>query len=410
MDIGFPLLLIIAMIVMALLLRPWAIRTNVPYPLLLVLSGFVISETAVRSGFDTGIRAHNFQTLNAYLFIPLLVFNTSYHLDVKAVLSNRLAVFSLSIFTPLMTTLIAAGFIYFAINHPTGFPWIAAFITAALLSATSSRSIIGLLTRLGCATHLRTLLETESLLAGIVAITLYSWFMGIAQDPTQTHSVLFWTLNFAWLIVGGIAIGIVCGLLTARLLAISQNSLTPALLTVAAAFFSYLLANDIAHASGAVATFTVGILLANKGTPQLNNATQAFIEKLWALITLLATTGIFLLVGVTVTVDMFLNRWLAMVIAIAGLFIARAIAIYSSLGIVSALQPAGYLPLKEQSLIVWSGMRGAIAIALAFAVPTNLDYWWTIQSMAFGVVLFSLLFQGPITPYIYRRCLNNKGS
>ncbi|WP_372864729.1 cation:proton antiporter [Spongiibacter sp.] len=55
-----------------------------------------------------------------------------------------------------------------------------------------------------------------------------------------------------------------------------------------------------------------------------------------------------------------------------------------------------------QLLLIWGGLRGAIAIALVLSLPTSLPYWWTIQSMVFGVVVFSLLVQGTSNKYWVR--------
>lgn len=44
----------------------------------------------------------------------------------------------------------------------------------------------------------------------------------------------------------------------------------------------------------------------------------------------------------------------------------------------------------------------AVTLALALALPTSLDYWWTVQSMAFGVVLFTLFVQAPTMPWLIR--------
>jgi CPA1 family monovalent cation:H+ antiporter len=51
----------------------------------------------------------------------------------------------------------------------------------------------------------------------------------------------------------------------------------------------------------------------------------------------------------------------------------------------------------------WGGLRGAVTLALALALPTTLEYWWTIQAMAYGVVLFTLFVQAPTVPPLIRR-------
>ena len=44
-----------------------------------------------------------------------------------------------------------------------------------------------------------------------------------------------------------------------------------------------------------------------------------------------------------------------------------------------------------------------LALALALSIPTDLEYWWTIQSIAFGVVLYTLLIQVPSIGWLLRR-------
>ena len=54
------------------------------------------------------------------------------------------------------------------------------------------------------------------------------------------------------------------------------------------------------------------------------------------------------------------------------------------------------VPLSQQHILAWGGLRGAVTLALALSIPIELDYWWTIQSIAFGVVIFTLFIQAPI--------------
>jgi len=83
-----------------------------------------------------------------------------------------------------------------------------------------------------------------------------------------------------------------------------------------------------------------------------------------------------------------------MLIAIFSLLLARAISVYGVLALFALFKNLK-VPLSEQVIIAWGGQRGAVTLALSLSLPTSLDYWWTIQSIAFGVVTFSLFVQAP---------------
>ena len=109
---------------------------------------------------------------------------------------------------------------------------------------------------------------------------------------------------------------------------------------------------------------------------------------------------IFILLGVTITFSMFQERWLAMLIAITAVLITRAVAIF---GLLPMLTFRVKEPIDEptQKILFWGGTRGVVTVALALSLQVELDAWWTIQSMAFGVVLFTLFVQAPTVPKLF---------
>jgi len=117
-------------------------------------------------------------------------------------------------------------------------------------------------------------------------------------------------------------------------------------------------------------------------------------EYLWEFISHIANVFVFLVVGAVITLSMFEERWLAMLIAIGAVSLARAVSVYGGLSLIALFQKEP-VNAKYQTVMVWGGLRGAVTLALALSLPTSLDYWWTIQSIAFGVVIFSLFVQAP---------------
>jgi CPA1 family monovalent cation:H+ antiporter len=53
--------------------------------------------------------------------------------------------------------------------------------------------------------------------------------------------------------------------------------------------------------------------------------------------------------------------------------------------------------------MVWGGLRGVVTIALVLALPLDIPYWWTIQSIGFGVVLFTLVVQATTNPALLKK-------
>ena len=101
--------------------------------------------------------------------------------------------------------------------------------------------------------------------------------------------------------------------------------------------------------------------------------------------------------------DMFQIHWLAMLVGVLAAFVSRAVIIFAGAGLLSRLPRQHRLSLADQNMMLWGGIRGAVAIALALSLSIELPYWYTIQSMVYGVALFSLVFQAPLFSYLSQR-------
>jgi CPA1 family monovalent cation:H+ antiporter len=106
--------------------------------------------------------------------------------------------------------------------------------------------------------------------------------------------------------------------------------------------------------------------------------------------------------GVTITLDMFHEQWLAMLIGIAAVLAVRMAVVFGALGPLCMLSRRSRIPLREQAVIVWSGARGTMTLALALSLPLELEAWYTVQSAAYGVALFTLFVQASTLPWLVR--------
>jgi CPA1 family monovalent cation:H+ antiporter len=99
---------------------------------------------------------------------------------------------------------------------------------------------------------------------------------------------------------------------------------------------------------------------------------------------------------------MFTSQWLAILIGILAALIARAVAIFGLFPLINFFPGIEPVRFRHQTIVYWGGVRGAVTLALALSLPTELPYWWTIQSVAYGVVLFTLLVQAPTMPLLLK--------
>ncbi|MCW8443133.1 cation:proton antiporter [Fluoribacter gormanii] len=382
-------------ILFALAIKPVTDKVLIPYPAIMVLLGFIGSELLVHLGIDTGIRYNNFNTLISTLFIPTILFNTALSFDEHILREDRLILFYLPTITFGLTLLITTVLIYYGINHPSGFPWEAAFLTASLLTATSVRAMSDLLRHAGISLRMLILLESESLITNVLAVSLFSFLLMVLTHPQTTTSVS-WLIHLILLFILPLFLGFFSGLLARFFLRNTEdNSVRTASLLVFV-YGLYSLSQSLLPASGALSVFVFGLCIKN----WIHQ--HPFLAQYWRANTLIATLIMYFLLGATITAAMFHERWLAMLIGIFSLLCGRIAGIFPGLTLLSKTNHILPVTIKEQTLLTLCGTRGALTIALAFMLPETLDYWWTIQAIAFGVVIFSVFVQAPLAAWWQR--------
>jgi CPA1 family monovalent cation:H+ antiporter len=393
-----------------MIIKPLTEKWQLPFAAVLIVLGFTGSEIMVAAGFDTGIRYQSFHDLIFYVFLPLLVFEAAFTINFKQLISNLALILIYALPLMLLSALASAGLIFYGIAHPSGFPWIAALLTGVLLSATDPVAVVSLMRRLGAPPRLCILLDGESLFNDATAIVTFSVLLQIALHPLQAVTVGEAVWQFSVVFAGGVIMGLVFGFVANLLLRRFFDSVAQAVVTLTAAYLSYLIAEHWLHVSGVMAVLVTGLMLSRGLAKQRQQASQTlFVDDFWQFNVFVTEALMFLFMGVTITTDMFTDNWLAMLIAIAAVLIARALVVFAGSWLLVPVKPIKPLSMGEQRLMFMGGLRGAVTLALALALPTELSYWWTIQSMAFGVVLFTLFVQAPLMPTILKQALNKPG-
>lgn len=403
MGISHTIMMLAGMLILALTLRPLAERHRLPFAALLVLTGFLGSELLVALDVDTGVRHQSFHDLIFYVFLPLLVFEAAFKIDALMLKRNLFVILLLSIPVLLLSISITAVLVYFGIAHPDGFPWIAAFLTGAVLSATDASPITVRFARLGVPRRLRILMEGEDLFNDATAIVTFGIFLYIAMHPSEHITVGDAVLAFVTVFFGGIFIGLLVGLAFLLLSRLFDDSIQQALVSLVSAYTAFLLANEVLNVSGVMAVLVTGLIMGRVIHNDFQDERGSFVDTFWGFNVYVAEALVFLLVGVTVSLSMFQERWLAMLIGIFALLIARAVAVFGSAPLINRLPGVERIPIGFQQVLFLGSLRGAVVLALGLSLPVELPYWWTIQSIAFGVVIFSLFAQAPLIDPLLRR-------
>ncbi len=402
-------LFLMALLLLATVIEPLAKKINLPHSIILVVIGFAGSEFVVKIlGLDTGIRWHNFGTLIFYMILPILIFRGALEIEFELLWKNIVPIGLLALPLMLVSALVIAACVYHGIDHP-GFPWVAALITGVLLSATDPAAVITLLKANNAPERLGILLEGESLFNDATAIVVFSLLIAIASASQETVTASSVLIRFLTVFFGGLGIGVALGLVTCLIVKTASclmfgsesESHIFSLSSVICAYASFLIAEDLLHLSGVMAILASGLIVGAFKRKFKTAAEDAFTDNLWNFLVNIAESMIFLLAGITVTLSMFTNQWLAIALGIMAVIIARVAIIFGAFPLLPLLPGVAAVPLKHQVVLAWGGVRGTVTLALALSLPLTLDYWYTIQSIAYGVVLFTLFVQATtLTPLI----------
>ena len=333
------------------------------------------------------------------LLIPPLVFDAAFHLKFEDLRRDFWLITLLAVPGVVITTLLVGGMVSWGsklLPAVAVIPLPVAMVFGALVSATDPVAVVALFRSIGAPKRLQVLLEGESLFNDGTAIVMFYIMLafagvsGLAGFGDEKITLLTGIANFIRIAGGGVIVGGLLGLVISQLISRIDDALVETTLTTILAFGSYILAEQF-HFSGVLAVVAAGIVNGNVGPKGMSPTSRMVVYNFWEYLAFLANSIIFLLIGMTIDLQLLINNWQSIAIAILAVLAARFVSIYgfSIFG--------KKIPTKWKHVLYWGGLRGAITLALALSLPGISpigDLRILLQSMAFGVVLFTLLVQG----------------
>lgn len=378
--------LLIAAAVVAVVAR-WI---HLPYTLALLLLGLGL-------GAVPGIPV---PTLNSevilLLFLPPLLFEAAFVLDLRLLWSMRTGVFVFAVPGVLLAMIVGGAIVHSAL----GLPWTVALLFGATIAATDPVAVLATFRQLGVSPRLAALLEGESLFNDGVALALLSTLMLAVEGEFSLGPAI---LTFVLSMVGGVAVGLGLGWVGHRLIATIDEHLTEMTVSVAMAYGAFLAA-DTLHLSGVLATVSAAMTLGHLGRVRgwiYSDGSERLLTDLWEFLAFTANAALFLLMGLTVHIAGLTKYPVSVLVGITAALAGRAVVAYGFGAVVSRW---GFpLGLAETHVIFWGGLRGAVALAAALSLPAEFPFREQLLAMTYGAVLFTLLVQGLTIAPVVRR-------
>ena len=398
-------LLLAGLLAAGLLLLAAAQFVRIPYPILLVLGGLALS-------FVPGVPQIQLRPeIVLVAVLPPLLYGSAYFTSLRELRANAGPISALAIGLVLTTTLTVAWVAHSVI----GLDWSTAFVLGALVSPTDPTAAASIAQRLGLPRRLIAVIEGESLVNDGTALVAYRF--AVVAVVSGSFSLVHASWSFVVNVTGGIAVGLVIGYAIRRLRRRLDNPPVEITVALLSGYFAYLPAQAIG-VSGVLAAVTVGIYM-GWHTPELTNAqTRLQGQAVWEIVFLLLNGLLFALVGLQLPgiVDRLSGHSTAELIGYALLVSGVVIAARFAWIIATAIVPpalSGWVRVHDplpfwrwKAVLGWSGMRGAVSLAAALALPLSTDAGSSFPDrdliifLTFGVILATLVGQGLTLPML----------
>jgi Na+/H+ antiporter len=394
------LLLLLAGLGLLLLSQP----LRIPYPILLVVGGLLL-------GFLPGVP--NLELPPDVVLIgvlPPLLYSAAFNTGLRELKENLRPISFLAVGLVAMTTLTVAVAAHYAI----GLSWAAAFVLGAVVSPTDPLAATSIGRRYGVPRRALAVIEGESLVNDGTALVLFKF--AVAAAVAGTFSLMNATLDFVWTVAGGIGVGLLIGhgirLIRRRL----DNPPLEIMIAFLTGYFTYVPASAVG-ASGVLAVVTAGVYM-GWHTPELTTVeTRLQGAGFWAIFSFVLNALLFGLVGLQLRpiLDGLAGHSTGALLGYGVLVSAAVIVTRSAWVFLLAHVPLVRLtaegqrpPWQRLAFVGWSGMRGAITIAAALAIPLTtksgapFEDRGLIVYLAFCVVFATLVLQGLSLPLVIR--------
>jgi CPA1 family monovalent cation:H+ antiporter len=341
------------------------------------------------------LRKIDFNETLMHGMLSFMLFAGALHADFSALKERRWAIGVMACLGTLISTFVIGWLMWllmgaFSLNVP--FIW--ALVFGALISPTDPVAVLSLFKTVKVPATLQATMAGESLFNDGVGVVVFTVVVAIAL-ASSGQGASMGAFDIAELFfmeaVGGAILGIVAGYIAYRAMHDIDEASLEVLITLALVMVTYAIALAL-HVSGPIAMVVAGLFIGNTGvTYAMSEETRGDVQTFWTLLDEILNSVLFLLIGFEVlVVATFLDHWEVALLAIPVTLFARSLSVGIPIAILSRWRSytKGAVP-----VLIWGGLRGGIAVALALSLP-DVAYKAPILTITYAVVLFSIIVQG----------------
>ncbi|VYS51781.1 unnamed protein product [Arabidopsis thaliana] len=393
--------------------------TRVPYTVALLVIGIALGSLEYGAKHNLGKIGHGIRIWNEIdpelllaVFLPALLFESSFSMEVHQIKRCLGQMVLLAVPGVLISTACLGSLV--KVTFPYEWDWKTSLLLGGLLSATDPVAVVALLKELGASKKLSTIIEGESLMNDGTAIVVFQLFLKMAMGQNSDwSSIIKFLLKVA---LGAVGIGLAFGIASVIWLKfIFNDTVIEITLTIAVSYFAYYTAQEWAGASGVLTVMTLGMFYAAFARTAFKGDSQKSLHHFWEMVAYIANTLIFILSGVVIAEGILDsdkiayqgNSWRFLFLLYVYIQLSRVV-------VVGVLYPLlcrfGYgLDWKESIILVWSGLRGAVALALSLSVKQSSgnshiskETGTLFLFFTGGIVFLTLIVNGSTTQFVLR--------
>ncbi len=347
------------------------------------------------------ISSIDFETVLLDIMLSYLLFAGALHTNFQQLKVQRWPVFVFATFGVLVSTFLVGGIMFYVLQLVgLEINFIYCLLFGALISPTDPIAVLGILKQAGAPKKLETKIVGESLFNDGVGVVIFLTIYQIAKGGGKM-SFGHVAEMFAVEVLGGIALGLLLGWITYRMMKSIDDYDVEVIITLAAVMGGTLLAQKL-HMSAPLAMVACGLMVGNDTirNSAMSEVTETYVDKFWELVDVLLNTLLFVLIGMENLVLTFdSERIFAGLLAVPIVLFSRYLSLWIPIHFFS--KSLEFVP-NTNLIMTWGGLRGGISIALALSLTTEMHRELFLV-ITYVIVVFSIIGQGlTVGPLIKR--------